>query len=351
MDERSRRLERTSRASGDRTASARAAHEHLRAARFEAALEALGEESPAAPALEVAARALALTGLGRHESALAVLEGAVARGLGAELDPAALLEALGPSLQGAAPLGRARAARLLARVSPQPDAPGAALAPALEALRADQDPLVRLAFVRERPRFVGDPTPVSRVYGSHGGDFKFGRFIAFDAPVDIRLRTFEPALFDAVTEALAALAGDASLVATLELGAAFGAEVWGLGGNDHAIDAEALGRAIARLNALDLLPWTVRDCDVRPFDSMDDDGRFVRRLARDMNAHPTGRQKPYDEAAPLLERILAKHPWKGPPCTREDLAPLLEEARRSFTRWGFDACEEFARRTRGELRL
>lgn len=323
----------------------RVAHEHLRAGRCEAALAALGDAVDAeATSIEVTTRALAFAGLGQHERALGALEGALAVGAELDLDGAALLEALGPALEGKGRLGRPRAARLLARIPPRPELP-------LEQLRADPDPLVRLAFVLERTGFVGDPTPVSRVFGSHGGDFQFGHFIAFDAPVDLRLRTFEPGLFAKVSTALSTLAEDPYVVETLELGAAFGAEVFGLGGNDHPIDGGILERAIASLNALDLLPWTLRDCGVRPYDQMEEEGRMIRRLARDLGAHPSGRQKPFDPASPLLERILAKHPLKGPPCPRDELEPLLVEARRDFTRFGVEACEEFARRVRGQLKL
>ncbi len=341
MDETQRRLERSSRASGDRMKTVRAAHEHLRSGRFEAALAALGaplpDEAPAS--VELSTRALALKGLGRNAEALGVLEGALASGALGELDPVSLLDALEPALAGRVPLGRARSARLLARVPERPELP-------LDALRRDPDPLVRIGFVKERPTFTRNDQ-VTRVYGSHGGDFMTGRFIAFDSTLEMRLRTFEPRLFEGIVTALSTLADDAHVVETLELRIAFG-DGWGLGGNNHPIDVRGLERAIDALNALDLLPWRVRHCDVRPYDIMEDQSRFARRLGRDLGGHPIGRQTPYDPTAPLLARLLARHPFRGPPCPTSEFAPLLEEARATYTPLGARACEEFDRFVRRE---
>jgi hypothetical protein len=341
MDEASRRLERESQASGDGFARARAANEHLRSGRFEAALAALGEPTvEASSGLEVTTRALAHARLGLAEAAVADLEAALVGSGSLDVEPAALLEVLAPALEGKVPLGRARAARLLARVPARPDLD-------LGSLRHDPDPLVRIALVTDRPSFTKDER-VSRVYGSHGADYETGRFIAFDAPLEMRLRTFELPLFKALAALLATLSRDPPLIEAVELRPAFG-DGWGLGGNTKETDKDGLLAAIERLNALDLLPWKVRHCDVRPYDLMEDEDRFVRRLARDVGGHPVGRQAPFDPSAPLLARFLAKHPMRGGPCPWSELEPLLDEARRVFSPLGLRACEHFARVARGKL--
>jgi hypothetical protein len=338
MDEASRRLERTSRASGDRIARARAANEHLRAGRNQQALEALdGDGEPSE--LEMTTRVLAHVRLGQGEEALVALE----RRLGLELETAVFQEALAPALAGKVPLGRVRATRVLAHL-PMREGLG------LEELRADKDPLVRLAFVIERIPFDIRYDRSFRVYGSHGADYETGRFLAFDAPLAIRVQYFSLELFGATATALSTLAEDPHMVHTLELKAARG-DGWGLGGNYHEVDLGGLERAIAALNTLDVLPWKIRHSDVRPYDVMEDERRFVRTLSADIGGHPVGRQSPYDPAAPLLARFLAKHSFKAPPCPWAEIEPLLEEARRTFSPLGARACEEFARHVRGLQKL
>jgi hypothetical protein len=283
-------------------------------------------------------RCLAHVRLGQAEAALRALEGA----LGLDLETAVFQEALAPALAGKVPLGRARAARVLARVPGRADL-------GVEELRADKDPIVRLAFVVERPPFTQHDRS-SRVYGSHGANYETGRFLAFDAPLALRVQLFSLELFGATVTALSTLADDPHVVETLELKAARG-DGWGLGGNYHEVDLKGLERAVAALNALDILPWKIRHSDVRPYDLVEDERLFVRTLARDIGGHPVGRQAPYDPAAPLLARFLAKHSFKAPPCPWAEIEPLLEEARRTFSALGARACEEFARHVRNLQRL
>ncbi len=337
MDEASRRLERTSRASGDHFARVRAANEHLRAGRNEQALLTLDDAGEPSE-LEMTTRALAHVRLGHAEEALRALEGA----LGMELETAVLQEALAPALEGKVLLGRARATRVLARLVPREGL-------RLEELRADPDPIVRLGFVVERPPFTQHDRS-SRVYGSHGANYETGRFLAFDAPLAVRVQHFSLELFGATVTALSTLADDPHVIETLELKAARG-DGWGLGGNNHEVDLKGLDRAIVALNALDVLPWRIRHSDVRPYDLVEDERLFVKTLARDIGGHPVGRQAPYDPAAPLLARFLAKHSFKSPPAPWAEIEPLLEEARRTFSPLGARACEEFARHARGLQKL
>jgi hypothetical protein len=346
MDEASRRLERSCRASGDRLERVRAANARLRAGDARGALELLQDlDAKDASGLETTTRALATLRTGDAAGALAVLERAAAAGaeLDVELEP--LLLTVEPALEGRVPLGRPRVARFLSRMEPG-RRPGALV----QALEADKDPLVKVALhVTDRPAFTRDER-VSRVYGSHGADYETGRFIAFDATLEMRVRTFELGLFESIGTALAAIARDPHFVDTLELRSSFG-DGWGLGGNDHEIDERVLADAIAALNDLDLVPWRIRDCGVRPYDLMKDERRFVRRLARDIGGHPIGRQTAFDPSASLLARFLAKHPFRGQPCPWSELEPLIDEARRTFSRLGSLACEDFAHTVRGQLRL
>ncbi|HZU97585.1 MAG TPA: hypothetical protein VFF73_12875 [Planctomycetota bacterium] len=346
MDEASRRLERSSRASGDRLERVRAANARLRADDAKGALDLLKDLDPKeASGLETTTRALATLRTGDAGGALAVLERAAAAGAELEIELEPLLLTLAPALEGRVPLGRPRVARFLSRMEP-----GRRPGPLVQALEADKDPLVRIALrITERPAFTKDER-VSRVYGSHGADYETGRFIAFDATLEMRVRTFELALFESIGKALATIARDPHFVETLALRTSFG-DGWGLGGNDHEIDERVLADAIAAFNELDLVPWRVRDVGVRPYDLMKDERRFVRRLARDIGGHPIGRQAAYDANAPLLARFLAKHPFRGQPCPWAELEPLIDEARRTFSRLGSLACEDFAHTVRGQLRL
>jgi hypothetical protein len=337
MDEARRREERALAAGEDRLARLRVANDHLRRGDPGAALALLPEEQESS-ALEAGTRARALAQQGDGAEALAMLERVVVLGL--EVEPQALEAALAPALDGAIPLGRARAARVFDRLAPRGT-------PLPADLARDDDPLVRVAVLRDRFPVRTDWDKTSRVYGSHGPDYETGWFIAFETSLECRLRTFTARLFESVNRALAALADDRGTIERLRFGAAFG-EGFGLGGlrgrnrEEDQADLPVIAGAVLRLDRLDLLPWRVRLATVRPYDRMDDEARLARRLGRDLFGHPL-RQHPHDAKKGLLERFLARHPLRGPAPTDAELAPLLAEARERFTPVGVQACLECTR--------
>lgn len=366
MDEAARRLERRIEAEGDRLARVRLAQERLRAHDPAGALAALGPRSeakdPDVLGLECEPRARALVALGRAEEAIEALRRAA--DAGAVLDPRAALALLEPlATQGPSPR-RASAAAVLARLATAtdrghgPDGVAADGVPALlSTLAKDPETLVRLALVRERPRFDPHRDRTFRVYGSHGPDYETGVFVAFELSHDARLRWFEPRLAASVNAALAALADDATAIEAIRLRAAYG-DGYGLGGIQQPLDGgAALVDSVSRLNALDVLPFRLRittgdherDVRSRPYDLMEDESRLARRLAEDLRGHPARQKAPED--ATVIERIVALHPLSGIPARRELLTPLLEEAGAELTPVGLRALQIFAKLRRGETQF
>ncbi len=342
MDETSRKLERDLARGGDALARVRLANEKLRSGDPRGALELLGVARPDEPGVAASTRALAHLRAGSSLEALESLEAATRAGV-LDLEPAVLLETLAPSLAGKTPLGRARAARVLARVAQGSSQAGIALLAELTTLAKDPDPLVRVATRTERPAFDPRMEWRRRVFGSHGADYVYGRvFVLVEAPLEVRLRCFEPELFHALATALGVLSDDSNAIEGLQLLTAFG-EGYGLGSEADAIEAGLLERSVERLDALDLFPWRLRTGSEGPYDVLEEPRRLSRWLGHDLLGH-LGRQRPFDPASSAFARLLALHPLKGGALpSKEQLAPVLEECRREFSSIGYAGCEEFLR--------
>jgi hypothetical protein len=346
MDESARNLERRIAVDGDPLARVRLAHEKLRARDAKAALAALGETPDTADretrALDATIRARATHELGRLDDALAFL-GSLAPEVLVSIEWRPISGVIGAALvDRTVPLARPRAARVVARLKPG-DGELDALA---RELARDSDPLVRLALVQERPPFDPVRDGSRRVYGSHGADYEMGIFVAFEMSTELCLRFFEPGLCAAVNAALATLAPDATFVESLGLRTAFG-EGYGLGGVHQARDGGlALESALARLNALDVLPWRMHTSGVRPYDLVEDRRKLASRIEQsNLRGHPA-RQRQVEQAQTPVERILSHHPLGGLPARREVVTPLLEEARAQVTDVGYEALELFVKRAR-----
>ena len=350
MDEGRRRLERRIEAEGDALARVRLAQERLRAADPAGALVALGEPAsagdPDALGLDADARGRALLDLGRSDEALATLRRAA--DAGAALDARALAALLEPLVAVSSVAARACAAAVVARLR---DGDGV-VTPLRDRVARDPEPLVRLALVRERPPFDVARDRSSRVYGSHGRDYETGIFITFEMPHDLRLGWFEPRLGASVNAGLASLADDATAIESLGLRTAYG-EGYGLGGvHDMPDGGLALEAAVRKLNALDLVPFRLRLCGVRPYDLMEDEARLAHQMAEDLRGHPA-RQRPAESESSLVERIVALHPHSaiGVPAPRAVLATLLAEAREHMTPVGLRALKIFASLNRGRTKF